>query len=121
MADPINGERVKPRAQRVPAVVQVQYRFDTIQEIIAEYSVDISMSGIFIRTDRPLEVGSRIHLQIMLQDGSTLIEGRGRVARIGLSLRGQMGMGVEFVDFDKESMALIEKLVATRLGQGDGV
>jgi uncharacterized protein (TIGR02266 family) len=116
-----DGDRKKKRAPRVPAVVPVHYRFDTIDEFIAEYSVDISMSGLFIRTDRPMRVGSQIHLRITLQDGSRLIEGIGRVARVGLGLRGQMGMGVEFVDFDAESMAIIEKLVETRLDQGGEV
>jgi uncharacterized protein (TIGR02266 family) len=113
-----DDDRKRNRAPRISAIVPVHYRFSSVDEFIAEYSVDISMSGLFIRTDHPLKVGSQIHLRITLPDGSRLIEGIGRVARVGLGLRGEMGMGVEYVKFDAESMAIIEKLVEARLAKG---
>jgi uncharacterized protein (TIGR02266 family) len=111
-------DRKRNRAPRVSAVVPVHYRCESLDEFVAEYSADISMSGLFIRTDHPLKVDSRVHLRITLPDGSRLIEGIGRVARVGLGLRGEMGMGVEYVEFDAESMAIIEKLVEARLAKG---
>ncbi len=107
------------RAPRVPVSMLVQYRFDTLQDFVAEYSIDLSTSGIFVRTEEPRKVGSMVYLQITLRDGSKLIEGFGRVARVGSDARGQTGMGIQFINFDDDSMALIEKIVAGRLGPGE--
>ena len=64
-----------------------------------------------IKSDTPREVGSLIYLQFTLQDGSKLIEGLGRVVRVSDGSKdGLPGMGVEFVNFDSESMALIEQI-----------
>ena len=105
-------------APRVPVSMLVQYRFATLEDFAAEYSVDLSTTGIFVRTDDPRKVGSMVYLQITLKDGSKLIEGFGRVARVGQDGRGHPGMGIQFINFDEESMALIEKLVAQRLESG---
>ena len=100
---------------RVPLSLLIQYRFDTLEDFLAEYSTDISMGGMFIRTDQPREVGSLIYLQFYLRDGAKLIEGLGRVVRVSEpepdAQDGAYGMGVEFVNFDSESMKLIEQIV----------
>ena len=60
----------------------VQYRFNTFEDFLAEYSVNISPGGMFIRTDEPREEGAMIYLQFSLKDGAKLIEGLGRVVRV---------------------------------------
>lgn len=103
------------RYPRVPLSLLIQYRFDTLEDFLAEYSTDISIGGMFIRTDQPREVGSLIYLQFYLRDGAKLIEGLGRVVRVSDQepgrTDGEYGMGVEFVNFDAESMKLIEQIV----------
>ncbi|MBL8957128.1 MAG: TIGR02266 family protein [Myxococcaceae bacterium] len=94
----------------------VQYRFNSFEDFLAEYSVNISPGGMFIRTDKPLEEGSMVYLQFSLKDGSRLIEGMGRVVRVnppGVKDR-VAGMGIEFVNFDEESMQLINEICAQR-------
>jgi uncharacterized protein (TIGR02266 family) len=107
-------------APRVPVSMLVQYRFATLEDFVAEYSVDLSATGIFVRTDQPRKVGSMVYLQMTLKDGSKLIEGFGRVARVGKDSRGHDGMGIQFISFDDESTALIERIVAVRLGREGG-
>lgn len=103
------------RYQRVPLSLLIQYRFDTLEDFLAEYSTDISIGGMFIRTDTPREIGSLIYLQFYLRDGAKLIEGLGRVVRVSDpepdQAEGGYGMGIEFVNFDTESMKLIEQIV----------
>jgi uncharacterized protein (TIGR02266 family) len=97
----------------------VQFRFDTFDEFMAEYSLNISPGGIFIHTEEPREQGSIIYLQFALKDGSKLIEGMGRVVRVNpVGGDGKMpaGMGIEFLNFDDESMALIAEICAQRSG-----
>jgi uncharacterized protein (TIGR02266 family) len=116
MADSDDASQT-PRAPRVPVAILIHYRYESVQEFVAEYTDDISMSGVFIRSDKPRPIGSMIYLQMTLNDGSKLIEGFGRVARVGVGSRGQFGMGVQFLRFDDESKALIEILVETRLSK----
>jgi type IV pilus assembly protein PilZ len=101
------------RYPRVPLSLLIQYRFDTLEDFLAEYSMDISTGGMFIRTEEPREEGSLIYLQFYLRDGAKLIEGLGKVVRVnppGQTER-PAGMGVEFVNFDEESMKLIRQIV----------
>ena len=116
MSSPDDPGSNRRRHPRTPLNVLVQFRFDTFEEFLAEYSVNISPSGIFIRTEEPQEVGSTIYLQFSLKDGNRLIEGMGRVVRVNPKTPGgpPAGMGIEFVNFDEDSMALIEDICAQR-------
>lgn len=107
------------RHPRAPLQLLIQYRFDTFDEFMAEYSVDISCGGMFIKTRQPHEEGSFVYLQFSLKDGSRLIEGLGKVVRVNPpdDPKQTPGMGVEFVNFDAESMALIEEIVASKASQ----
>lgn len=116
MSEQDNDER--RRHPRTPLSILVQFRFNTFEEFLAEYSVNLSPGGMFIRTDEPKEEGSVIYLQFTLKDGSRLIEGMGRVVRVnppGVKDR-VAGMGIEFVNFDDDSMALIQEICAARQG-----
>ena len=93
----------------------VQYRCNSFDDFLADYSVNLSVGGIFIRTPEPKELGEMIYLQFSLRDGSKLIEGLGRVVHVNVPGKDAVaGMGVEFVSFDEESMALIESICAKR-------
>ncbi len=121
MADP-KDKSDRRRYPRVPLSLLIQYRFDTLEDFLAEYSVDISEGGMFIRTEEPREEGSLIYLQFYLRDGAKLIEGLGKVVRVNPPGRpGEAaGMGVEFVNFDEESMKLIQQIVARNASGSPG-
>ena len=104
------------RFERVPLSLLIQYRCDTFEDFLSEYSTDISLGGMFIRTDEPREEGSLIYLQFYLRDGAKLIEGLGKVVRVNpphpeADEHYVAGMGVEFVNLDEESMELIRQIV----------
>jgi type IV pilus assembly protein PilZ len=118
-AESAEGDSERRRHPRAELQLLIQYRFDTFDEFMAEYSIDLSVGGMFIRTNKPREEGSFVYLQFALKDGSRLIEGLGKVVRVnppGDAAR-TAGMGVEFVNFDPDSMALIEEIVANRLAK----
>jgi uncharacterized protein (TIGR02266 family) len=108
------------RFPRTPLSLLVQYRFNSFEDFLAEYSVNISPGGMFIKTDKPLEQGTMVYLQFTLKDGSRLIEGMGKVVWVNaVGMKDRVpGMGVEFVNFDDESMALIHEICASRGGAG---
>ena len=112
--DPGDNRRRYPRSA---LSILVQYRFNSFEDFLAEYSTNISVGGIFIRTEDPREEGSIVYLQFSLTDGSRLIEGMGKVVRVNPPGSHATGMGVEFINFDEESMALINDICSARSAQ----
>ncbi len=103
------------REPRVAVAMLVQYRFDALEDFVADYSANLSTTGIFVHTDEPRRVGTTVYLRITLREGARLIEGFGRVARV-VRERGKAGMGIQFVNFDEDSMALVRRVVAESAG-----
>ncbi len=104
------------RYPRAPLSLLIQFRFDTLEDFLSEYSTDISLGGMFIRTEDLREEGAMVYLQFYLRDGAKLIEGLGKVVRVNAPGGEQpAGMGVEFVNFDEESMDLIRQIVERNL------
>lgn len=102
------------RFRRSKLSILVQYRCNSFEDFLAEYSLNLSIGGIFIRTEDPRPEGSMIYLQFSLKDGSRLIEGMGKVVRVNPIGSRDTGMGIEFVNFDEESMALIDEICNAR-------
>jgi uncharacterized protein (TIGR02266 family) len=113
-----SGEE-RRRFPRAPLSLLIQYRFNTLEDFLSEYSTDISIGGMYIRTKEPKEEGSLIYLQFYLKDGAKLIEGLGRVVRVDPpdeeEAPGFAGMGIEFVNFDEDSMELVRQIVDRNL------
>jgi len=109
----------KRRADRARLSLLVQFRFDSLEDFVAEYASDLSTHGVFIRTTEPRDQGALVYLQFTLKDGSRIIEGLGRVARSIApgAPGGTPGMGIEFLNFDEESMAVLERIVKDRLSK----
>ena len=91
----------------------INREFASVEEFIVEYVSNISRSGAFIRSEEPLEVGTRVALRFtLLMDEIETIEGVGEVVRV---VRGggaeASGMGVVFVELTRHSKALLERLL----------
>ncbi len=110
----MSGENERRRNARTPVTLLVQYRFDTLEDFVAEYATNLSPEGMFLQTNEPSPVGSLLHVQFSLKDGSRLIEGLARVVRVARPGEAP-GMGVEFVQFDEPSRALIRQICDGRV------
>jgi uncharacterized protein (TIGR02266 family) len=91
----------------------IQYRFETFDEFLVEYSANISEGGMFIRTKEPRAQNSLVYFQFALKDGTKLIEGLGKVVRTSDDPK-DPGMGIEFVGFDDESKQMVKAIVDAR-------
>lgn len=100
---------------RAPLSLVVQFRLTDMEQFMREIAVNISMGGMFIRTQTPHPEGARIYLQFQLEDGSKLIEGLARVVHVNGPDHEVPGMGVEFVNLDQDSRRLIKSIVDERL------
>lgn len=72
-------------------------------------TVNISVGGMFVATDTPLEPGTRAQLSVNLHDGATPVDAAGEVvwSRDG-------GMAIRFVDIDQIGKNRINRLVQRR-------
>jgi uncharacterized protein (TIGR02266 family) len=94
----------------------INHDFASVDEFIAEYVTNISRSGVFIKSDDPLPIGTRVNLRftVILEELET-IEGLGEVVRnVPPSADSPGGMGVVFVELGQVSRDLIERILVRR-------
>jgi uncharacterized protein (TIGR02266 family) len=106
--------------QRTPMASLVRLRFNTFDDFLAEYSVDLSEGGLFIRSDAPHPVGAAVDFQFTFRNGQ-MVEGTGKVVRVRKPGPGvaEPGMAISFTRIDSKSagvllQALLDKTNASR-------
>ncbi|HEY3816768.1 MAG TPA: PilZ domain-containing protein [Polyangiaceae bacterium] len=98
--------------------VTINKEFESFDAFIQEYVTNISRTGVFIKSQTPLAIGTRVNLRFtVIMDDIETIEGVGEVVR---TEKDPPGMGVVFRELSAYSKGLIEKLLvqrATGVGQ----
>jgi uncharacterized protein (TIGR02266 family) len=79
---------VTVRRREEQPVARIEYA--TEQELAADWVSNLSQGGAFVRTARPLPVGTEVHLEMRLP-GGTILEAPATVAHVNAA-----GMGVRF-------------------------
>ena len=108
-----------PRAQ---LDLVVRLKFGSLDHFLSAHAEDISIGGMFLRGEHAgphgalREVGQLLALQFDA-GGERLLEGLGKIVRVVQpeEAGGVPGVGVEFVNLDAESTALIEAIVRGNL------
>jgi len=75
------------------------------------YATDISRGGLFIESEIPLKIGTKIFLSFTLQDNEEPIRTTGEVVRmekLAPSYTGISGMGIRFLDLDSQDRQRLE-------------
>jgi len=96
--------------KRLPLNLLVQVRIDNFSAFMEEHAINISAGGMYLHSENPRPLNSMIYFQFALKEGTSLIEGLGRVVRTETK-----GMGIEFVGMEDRSKALIEHIIQQRL------
>lgn len=122
MGAPLTDPKLVDRAQRAEVRVRVKLQFGDKVTFSERFSQNISRTGIFIRASQPAPVGARVHFEYSLANDTRILRGLGIVRRVKMPEDVQdpqdpPGMGIEFIDLDAESEALIEEIVRQR-GEG---
>jgi hypothetical protein len=96
--------------------VTINKEFESFDAFIQEYVTNISRTGVFIKSQTPLAIGTRVNLRftVIMEDIET-IEGVGEVVRME---KDPPGMGVVFRELSAYSKGLIEKLLVQRATTG---
>lgn len=107
-------EKMGDRVSRTDERVTINKEFESFDAFIQEYVTNISRSGVFIKSNKPLPVGTRVNLRFtVIMDDIESIEGVGEVVRVDMD---PPGMGVVFRELSAYSKDLIEKLLVQRVG-----
>jgi hypothetical protein len=93
--------------------VTINKEFESFDAFIHEYVTNISRTGVFVKSKKPLPIGTRVNLKftVIMEDIET-IEGIGEVVR---TCTDPSGMGVVFRELSSFSQDLLAKLL-TRSG-----
>ena len=109
-------------ASRAPIALKVEY--NRLNLFFSDYTRNISKGGTFIKTDRPLDIGTEFLFEFSLPSVGTTIKLTGKVQWITsleeASEEQPAGMGIAFVFQDAESKKLIEQTVESLMVESLG-
>src|SRR5262245_7274770 len=108
------------REERAPIELKVEYK--RLNTFFYDYTKNISKGGTFIKTDRPLEIGTVFLFRLLIPTLPSALALRGEVrwvVRAGEPVPGvvpaghEAGMGIRFVYDSRDQRAMIEGAVET--------
>jgi hypothetical protein len=103
----------RPEQPRRDERITINKEFESFDAFVSEYVANVSRSGVFIRSQSPLPVGSKVNLRFtVLADGVETVDGVGEVVRVHDE---PAGMGIVFTELSSYSQAIIQRLL-TRVG-----
>lgn len=111
------------RGTRAPIELNVEYK--RVNTFFSDYTRNISKGGTFIRTSRPLDVGTEFvfALRVPLLDEPLRLRGTVKwiITAEESSPQNQPGMGIEFIYADtserRATEGIVERLMARELGE----
>jgi type IV pilus assembly protein PilZ len=121
-------EAERRREQRAPIELKVEYK--RLNTFFYDYTKNISKGGTFIKTDKPLDIGTLFLFRLQLPAQAAPLAFRGEVRWVvrdgaplppGIEPGHELGMGIRFVyDNAEQRLALeriVEKMMVDSLGQ----
>lgn len=110
-----------PTAKRIRFEEEIAVRFPHFEEFVTAYSRNISITGMFLQSDRPQPPGTTFNFQFTVTDDWQLISGKGEVVWVRLKDEGPdrpAGMGVRFLELDPQSKRLVHWMVEKNIREG---
>lgn len=98
------------RSTRTPLNVRVSYT--TVDALFTEFSRNVNEGGMFVATDNPPAIDTRVSLKFQLPGRAEPIRASGRVAWIQPAQDDEpAGMGIEFEELDGKAREHIDRLI----------
>ncbi len=112
----LTANRLGVAARRASRLfVQIKVELGAAQMLRACQSVNISESGLLLRTERPLPLETEVDLKFSLPYNTRSIQARGRVVRYtDRDAEGLVGLAVHFENIGGEDRAAISTFIADR-------
>lgn len=105
-------KRVYPRKTLRSKII---FEDESGEGFIYFYSTDLSLGGLFLESDIPLKIGTRVFLSFTLREESPSIRATGQVVRVERESREALpvvGMGIQFVDLPDEAKNSIQDYIS---------
>jgi type IV pilus assembly protein PilZ len=98
--------------RRLPIRVEVEYQ--TMEDFLLDYTANVSLGGVFIVTDSPLEVGTRFRLRLQIPHRKRPLDTLGEVRWVQDPDDGMnAGMGVQFDGMSGADRRAVERMIRT--------
>jgi len=124
VADETGDDRDADRRREARAAIELRVEYKRLNSFFADYTKNISRGGTFIRTKKPLDIGTEFVFKLVIPQLPAPIELRGKVQWIVPAEEGEhardAGMGIGFIyksETDRQRiLAVVEKLMVESLG-----
>lgn len=108
--------KAKRAFARIPLKRMVKFSFPGFEDFTKAFSDNISAGGMFIKTERTIELGSRIEFEIAINDEQATIKGSGEIVRIVSANEisrddPHPGWGVKFDDISEENAKMLANIL----------
>ena len=106
------------RRESVRVPVRLRVSFTNLGELGASLMTNLSRGGVFIATDQPAEIGTRLELRLHIEDTGEEINVPGEVVSQNMGPNfesGQSGMGLRFLEMKPEVARKVEALYERKL------
>jgi type IV pilus assembly protein PilZ len=98
------------RAERADLVVRVDYQ--TVDEFFSEFARNINEGGLFVESESPQPLGTRVDLHFQLPGSAEPVQVSGSVVRTTPGTPDEpSGMGIAFGELDTETRQKINEMV----------
>jgi type IV pilus assembly protein PilZ len=106
------------------SAIELKVEYQRINTFFYDYTKNISRGGTFVRTNRPLDVGTRFVFKLLIPALAEPLQLTGEVRWIRKEAEpgtGEPGMGIQFIFADDAQRAVVdqvvEKLMVDSLGR----
>jgi uncharacterized protein (TIGR02266 family) len=103
---------------------KVILKFHHFGGFFIEYSANVSLTGMFIKTDSPKPPGSVFIFEIWLGEEHKLVHGVGEVVWVrhdDESAGRPAGMGIRYIKIDQDSRTVVQRVIAEHVEKGGKV
>jgi len=121
-----NGDQPPERREHIRTPIELKVEYKKLNSFFADYTKNISKGGTFIRTEKPLPVGTEFLFRLVVPKLEKPIELKGAVVWINSSESvahpevKELGMGIRFIYQSEEQRRNFEELVENLMRQSLG-
>ncbi len=97
--------------------IRLLVEYTSVDEFLTDWTANISVGGMFLRTDEPRPRGSTFRLRFRIPDRPTPVEAHGEVAWVvppGGRQPPEAGMGIRFTNVSDADVQDIARLIQER-------
>lgn len=112
-----DSERPATEGSRGSLKMELRVYYGPSQDqVLYGFSVDMSIGGLFLKTETPFSVGEKLLLSFTLPNENKIVTCRSMVAWVNLKAQPikpelPQGIGIQFVDLPEESLESIQNLL----------